>query len=136
MLERGLKLAEPEGYFSLFTDEGQPLKHLLKEAVIQNIMPKYLNKLLATFDPNNRNNRDRTSQLFSSDQSPIEPLSKREKEVLQLVAQGLSNGEIAKQLFIAVGTIKGHNLKIFAKLEVKNRTEAVIKARDLGLVEP
>jgi len=64
----------------------------------------------------------------------IEPLSKRELEVLQLIAQGLSNQEISKQLFLALDTVKGHNRKIFDKLGVQRRTEAVARARDLGLL--
>jgi LuxR family maltose regulon positive regulatory protein len=64
----------------------------------------------------------------------IEPLSERELDVLRLVAQGLSNQEIAHKLFVALSTVKGHNLRIFAKLQVKSRTEAVARARELGLL--
>jgi LuxR family maltose regulon positive regulatory protein len=61
-------------------------------------------------------------------------LSDRELEVLQLVARGLSNREISEQLFLAVDTVKGHNRRIFGKLQVQNRTEAANRARELGLV--
>jgi LuxR family maltose regulon positive regulatory protein len=64
----------------------------------------------------------------------IEPLSERELEVLQLVAQGLSNQEIGQKLFLALNTVKGHNLRIFGKLQAKSRTEAVARARELGLL--
>jgi LuxR family maltose regulon positive regulatory protein len=64
----------------------------------------------------------------------VEPLSKREFEVLQLVAKGLSNRQIAEQLFLAISTIKGYNQRIFAKLQVSRRTEAVARARELGLL--
>ena len=64
----------------------------------------------------------------------IELLSERELEVLRLVAQGLSNQEIAQDLFVALSTVKGHNLRIFAKLQVKSRTEAVARSRELGLL--
>jgi LuxR family maltose regulon positive regulatory protein len=64
----------------------------------------------------------------------IEPLSERELEVLQLVAQGLSNREIAERLFLALSTVKGHNRIIFDKLGVQRRTEAVARARELGLL--
>jgi LuxR family maltose regulon positive regulatory protein len=64
----------------------------------------------------------------------IEPLSDRELEVLGLVAQGLSNREIAERLFITVGTVKTHVHNIHGKLGVQRRTEAAARARELGLV--
>ncbi len=64
----------------------------------------------------------------------IEPLSERELEVLRLVAQGLTNHEISQRLVLALSTIKGHNLRIFGKLQVRNRSEAVARARELGLL--
>jgi LuxR family maltose regulon positive regulatory protein len=63
-----------------------------------------------------------------------EPLSQRELEVLQLVAQGLSNHEIGERLFLALDTVKGHNRNIFSKLQVQRRTEAIARARELGLL--
>jgi LuxR family transcriptional regulator, maltose regulon positive regulatory protein len=65
---------------------------------------------------------------------PTEPLRQRELEVLQLVAQGLSNSEIGERLFLALDTVKGHNRKIFEKLQVQRHTEAVARARELGLL--
>ena len=64
----------------------------------------------------------------------IKPLSERELEVLRLVAAGKSNHEIAANLIISLGTVKRHTVNIFTKLDVKNRTEAVAKARQLGLL--
>jgi LuxR family transcriptional regulator, maltose regulon positive regulatory protein len=64
----------------------------------------------------------------------VEPLSQRELEVLRLVALGLSNREISERLFIALSSVKGHNQMIFGKLQVENRTEAVARARELGLL--
>ena len=63
-----------------------------------------------------------------------EPLSQRELEVLQLIALGLSNREISERLFLALDTVKGHNRRIFGKLLVQRRTEAVAKARSLGIL--
>lgn len=79
---------------------------------------------------------DRTPSLplATPDRSIIEPLSQRELEVLRLIAQGLSNHEIAERLYLALSTVKGHNRVIFGKLDVQRRTEAVARARDLGLV--
>jgi LuxR family transcriptional regulator, maltose regulon positive regulatory protein len=63
-----------------------------------------------------------------------EPLSQRELEVLELIAQGRSNQEICKRLFLALDTVKGHNRRIFNKLQVQRRTEAIARARELGLI--
>jgi len=67
-------------------------------------------------------------------QSLIEPLSERELKVLRLIAHGLSNQEIGDRLFLALSTVKGHNRNIFGKLGVERRTEAVARARELGLL--
>ena len=64
----------------------------------------------------------------------VEALSPRELEVLRLIAQGLSNNEISQKLFLALNTVKGHNRIIFNKLHAQNRTEAVARARELGLL--
>jgi LuxR family maltose regulon positive regulatory protein len=64
----------------------------------------------------------------------IEPLSQREREVLTLIAEGFSNAEISERLFIALDTVKGHNRKIFDKLQARRRTDAVARARELGLL--
>ncbi|RPJ20373.1 MAG: DNA-binding response regulator, partial [Chloroflexi bacterium] len=71
---------------------------------------------------------------LSFDQPLIEPLSQRELEVLRLIAKGLSNREIGERLFLALSTVKGHNRIIFDKLLVQSRTEAVARARELGLL--
>jgi LuxR family maltose regulon positive regulatory protein len=65
----------------------------------------------------------------------IEPLSERELEVLSLINQGYSNAEIAQQLYIAIGTVKRHINNIYGKLEVKSRTQAIVKARELHLLD-
>jgi ATP/maltotriose-dependent transcriptional regulator MalT len=64
----------------------------------------------------------------------IEPLSDRELEVLNLVAQGLSNREIAETLYITVGTAKTHTINIYRKLDVNSRTQAVARAQELNLL--
>jgi LuxR family maltose regulon positive regulatory protein len=66
----------------------------------------------------------------------VEPLSRREIEVLQLVAAGLSNREVGERLFLSLDTVKGHNRNIYGKLEVKNRTQAINKAIDLKIISP
>jgi ATP/maltotriose-dependent transcriptional regulator MalT len=64
----------------------------------------------------------------------VEKLSARELEVLRLIAVGLSNREIAEQLYLSPGTIKTHVHNICGKLGVSNRTQAVVHARDLNLI--
>ena len=93
-------------------------------------------KLLAAFEAEKQKRRRQksASALTSPDQPLIEPLSQRELEVLQLIAQGLSNREIGERLFLALDTVKGHNRKIFDKLQVQRRTEAIARARELGLL--
>jgi LuxR family maltose regulon positive regulatory protein len=131
-LDRALALAEPEGYVRIFVDEGMPMAQLLSEAVAHGIMPDYVGKLLAEFEAEGQKNEDKS--YLPSTQPLIEPLSQRELEVLQLIAQGLSNREISERLFLALSTVKGHNRIIFGKLQVQRRTEAVARARELGLV--
>jgi LuxR family maltose regulon positive regulatory protein len=128
-LERALALAAPEGYVRIFVDEGLPMAHLLSEAAARGMMPDYTGKLLAVF-------QEDKSYLppVPPTQPHIELLSGRELEVLQLIAQGLSNREIGERLFLALDTVKGHNRRIYGKLQVHRRTEAVARARELGLL--
>ncbi|MGI8539886.1 MAG: LuxR C-terminal-related transcriptional regulator [Rubrobacteraceae bacterium] len=122
-LDRALALAEPEGYVRIFADEGPPMARLLTEAAERGKKPEHARKLLAFLDSEE-----------SGSHSPLaEPLSEREMEVLRLVARGLSNREIGDRLFLAVITVKGHNRNIFRKLGVRRRTEAVARAREIGL---
>jgi LuxR family maltose regulon positive regulatory protein len=65
----------------------------------------------------------------------VEPLTPRETEVLKLIAEGMSNREIAQRLYISLSTVKRHNATIFSKLAVYNRTQAVTRGRDLGLLK-
>jgi LuxR family maltose regulon positive regulatory protein len=134
-LERALALAEPEGYVRVFVDEGRPMAQLLSEAAAHRIMPDYTARLLAVFEAEEQKSEDE-SHLPPAlpTQSLIEPLSQRELEVLRLIAQGLSNREIGERLFLALITVKGHNRNIFRKLQVRRRTEAVARARELGLL--
>jgi LuxR family maltose regulon positive regulatory protein len=143
-LQLALTLAEPEGYVRMFMDEGPPMAQLLLEAASRGIMPNYTGKLLAAFESEKRKSDDQsplpaTQPLIEPDARPaksmlIEPLSQRELKILQLIALGLSNREIAERLFLALDTVKGHNRIIFDKLQVQRRTEAVARARELGLL--
>jgi LuxR family maltose regulon positive regulatory protein len=102
------------------------------------MMPDYIGKLLAAFATVESVAQPRADKAdlppASPAQSLSEPLSQRELEVLHLIAQGLSNREISERLFLALDTVKGHNRKIFGKLHVQRRTEAIARARALSLL--
>lgn len=134
LLGEALALAEPGGFIRLFVDEATPMAELLAEAAALGIMPDYTARLLAAFEAGKQKSEDGSSPPRS--QPLIEPLSGRELEILQLIARGLSNQEISARLFLALSTIKGHNRVIFSKLQVQRRTEAVARARELGLLQP
>jgi LuxR family maltose regulon positive regulatory protein len=132
-LERALTLAQPEGYVRIFVDEGDLMRSLLldfrKSSEKQprgndHELTSYVDKLLSTFA---QPKEMQPSKL-------VEPLSQRELEVLRLIAQGLSNRAIGERLFIALSSVKGHNQMIFSKLQAQSRTEAVVRARELGLL--
>ncbi|HLX57114.1 MAG TPA: LuxR C-terminal-related transcriptional regulator, partial [Ktedonobacteraceae bacterium] len=132
LLLDALVLAEPGGFIRLFADEGRPMALLLSQAEASGRMPDYIGKLLAVLKAEEQQSADASHR--SSVQPLLEPLSERELEVLRLIAQGLSNQEISERLYLALDTVKGHNRKIFGKLQVERRTEAVARARELGLL--
>jgi LuxR family transcriptional regulator, maltose regulon positive regulatory protein len=134
-VEQALKLAEPEGFIRIFLDEGAPIMQLLARANALGMLPNYTSRLLAAFEAEGLAIRKESRPGSEQPAQPlIEPLSQRELEVLRLVAQGLSNREISDRLFVALNTVKGHNRVIFSKLQVQRRTEAIARARELGLL--
>jgi len=138
-LEEALALAEPEGFVRIFADEGPPLAPLLFEALQQGIAPKYVRLLLNAFpavDPVQPPFPEIQSTLPNLQSAIVEPLSERELEVLQRIADGLTNREIAERLFLALNTVKAHTRNIYGKLDVHNRTQAVARARALGVLPP
>jgi LuxR family maltose regulon positive regulatory protein len=139
-LERALALAETEGFVRVFVDEGEPLKVLLADyrsllSRQPSITPDdslrrllgYTNKLLAEFPLP-------VAQVPPWPDPLLDPLSKRELEVLQLIAAGASNKEIADALVVALPTAKKHVSNILSKLNASSRTQAVAEARALGLL--
>lgn len=128
-LEEVLAITEPESFARLFIDMGPQMADLLEDARQRNIRTSYVTYILTEFE-----NANHHSTYRVANQALIEPLSERELEVLDLIAQGLSNREICDRLFLALSTVKGHNRRIFDKLQVQRRTEAVAKARELGLI--
>ena len=137
-LEQSLSLAEPGGYIRMFADEGPPMARLLHETTAHGLAPTYIAKLLAAFaakaPKEQRAPETVPSPPVSAQPSLVEPLSERELEVLRLLAAGLSNPEIAQQLYVAVSTIRSHAKSIYGKLDVHGRWEAVQRARELGLL--
>lgn len=126
VLEQAVSLAHSQGYMRVFLDEGEHIERLLKFSITQwqdRDLLAYAHKLLSAFAGEN--------VLPQAPHTGI--LSERELEVLNLIAAGCSNQEIANTLVIATGTAKRHIANIFDKLDVRNRTEAVARARQLGL---
>ncbi len=127
-LEHALAYAKPEGYVRIFVDEGSQMATLLKNVAGRGIERDYTQKILSAFESFIQEDCSKPNQ------SLVEPLSNRELEVLQLITLGLTNREISERLFLALDTVKGHNRRVFGKLGVKNRIEAVTRARELGLL--
>ena len=148
-LLQALALGEPAGFQQIYLDEGQRISVLLRQCQTAqknsgSYLPSadFLERLLAAIPDadSEPEERQRLSQqliepanLKTEAGFPI-TLSAREVEVLALIAEGKSNQEISAQLYLALNTVKRHVYNIFAKLEVKNRTQAVSKARQLGLI--
>jgi LuxR family maltose regulon positive regulatory protein len=132
-LERALTLAESEGYLRLFVDEGPRMARLLYEALSHGIAPEYVQRLLKAF-PMPEPEQSGSKLMRVTDSEWVEPLSKRETEVLQLIAEGLTNQEIASTLYLSLNTVKVHTRNIYGKLDVHHRTSAVARARVLGLL--
>jgi LuxR family maltose regulon positive regulatory protein len=126
-LERALRTAEPEGYVRLFADLGLLMARLLQEARSRAVMPDYVTRLLTAIG-------DDLTSFVPMEAALPEPLSPREQEILELIAAGLTNPEIAVKLVISPETVKKHTGNIYSKLGVRNRTEAAARARALGLL--
>jgi LuxR family maltose regulon positive regulatory protein len=139
-IAQALELAEPEGFISLFVEEGSPIAEslavLLKHDRLGPARAEYIKTILANFSgqaapqpaPLQSETQNQKSEIL------IEPLTPRELEVLQLIAAGDSNQTIADKLVITVRAVKKHTGNIYGKLNVSSRTQAVARARQLGLL--
>ncbi len=126
-LDRLVELAEKQDNLGCFIELGEPMQALLQRYSRQGQVSPFVERLLSGFE----------STLLGKTTTPLptpDILSRRERELLTLVAAGCSNKEIAVQLVISLGTVKRHTVNIFNKLGVKNRTEAVARARELKLL--
>jgi LuxR family maltose regulon positive regulatory protein len=135
-LIRSLALAEPEGYVRTFVDEGPAMGDLLSATwevrqrgrldAAEHVPARYLAKLLAA--------AAQDAAAPGAEERLPEPLSKRELEVLALIAAGDSNGEIARKLFVSMSTVKTHINRLYRKLGARSRTHAVARAREMNLL--
>ena len=126
-LNQALSVPCQGNYIRLFLDEGKSMVELLQTAVSQDIHADEVKRLLTMFTSIEQKKSTITQPL-------VEPLSHRELEVLGYLATGMSNQAIADQLFVSLAAVKWHARNIYGKLEVNNRTQAVARARDLGLL--
>ncbi len=129
-LERALCLAAPEGYVRVFVDGGPPMARLLEEADSRAMAPDDVRRVLAAFPSAG----PRLTGPSGASSEGAELLSEREREVLRHIAAGLTNREIAARLFLSVYTVKAHARSIYDKLDAHSRTQAVAKARELGVL--
>lgn len=134
-LAQAVHLGAPEGYIRRFVDEGPLMATLLSQLREQEQQEEdllYLETLVRAF----RKPPVAQSPRLEREPFPIvlDPLSAREQEVLHLLARGTSNQEIAETLVLALDTVKRHVSNILSKLDATNRTQAVARARTLGLL--
>jgi LuxR family maltose regulon positive regulatory protein len=117
---------EPEGYVRTFVDEGEHLKPLLQKALSKGITPEYAGKLLTIIKAEERQ-RQKTGGAAVR-------LSKREREILRLLAEEFSNKQITDRLNISLSTVKTHVHNILEKMNAGDRNQAVSRARELKLI--
>jgi LuxR family maltose regulon positive regulatory protein len=126
VLDRAIMLAQPEGYVRVFLDEGEPMVKLLFTAKVHQVGGSYLSELLSHVSTD-------SNQALPNTQLLIEPLTKRELELLKLIEQGCTNQDIADRLVISIPTVKRHISNIYSKLGAKNRTQAISLGKELNL---
>ena len=132
-LAKALDLAEPGGFIRLFVDLGPQMADLLKQLLNkQNVAVDYIKQILAAFSEDGRSLSP--SPSHPTPQPLVDPLTHRELDILELLAHRLQNKEIAEKLFISDQTVKGHLKNIYQKLNVRNRRQAVEKARKIGIL--
>ena len=126
-LEEALNLAEAEGHTRIFLDKGPLMAKLLRSVLSRQVSTRFVGTLQASFMPSIEGQTRKSQPL-------IEPLTKRELEVMRYIAAGMSNREIAEEMIVAMGTVAKYTNNIFTKLHVRNRTQAVTEAKALELI--
>ncbi len=129
LLRRGLSFAAERRIVQPFIDEGPELARILYRARAMGLDHPFVGRLLAAFPLDQQSTAAAETQPHS-----VEPLSARELKVLTLLSQGLSNKEVASTLYLSVRTVKWYTSNIYGKLDVSSRTQAIAKARRLGLL--
>jgi LuxR family maltose regulon positive regulatory protein len=140
-----LAMTEKEGHVRVFVDEGLPMFQLLHQAASRGIAPPHVSRLLAAFNMPASDNLYQSGQSNTEGPAPswqtpgpaymAEPLTSREIDVLELIAAGLPNRDIANKLDIALPTVKNHLRSIYEKLAVNNRARAITRAQEIGLLK-
>jgi LuxR family transcriptional regulator, maltose regulon positive regulatory protein len=142
-LAEAVSLAQPEGYVRVLADEGPPMGALLGrlvaaqrtgQAPADGIPLEYLGRLVRATEQHLATTGPRTRPSTAAVPGLVEALTTRELEVLRLLAAGKENQQIAKELVVAVSTVKKHVTHILEKLGAANRTEATARAREFGLL--
>lgn len=133
-LEKALALAAPQDFSFIFGAEGKPMLELLRQAKPGSNFPGFIDRLCSLSEKWGLGENAQRKRKVAQDQL-TEPLRPRELEILQLIATGISNPEISEKLYISVNTVKTHITHIFRKLDVSRRTQAVARARELGILE-
>jgi len=132
-----LSLTQPANYTRLFMEAGPPVVNLLECALTHGITPNYTRKVLAVVQqPSPVDLPSLSSKLPRDDSSSqlLDPLTDRELDVLRLINRGHTNQQIADALVVTLNTVKKHTNHIYSKLGVKNRTQALLKARELKIL--
>jgi LuxR family transcriptional regulator, maltose regulon positive regulatory protein len=128
-----LKQGKPEGFIRTFVDEGRLLKPMLRKALAQGVTPQYTAKLLGIIEAE-ESFRSAAGGKEAAVSKSSEFLSQRELEVLRLVAEGLSNQQIADRLTVSLNTAKTHVHRLFEKLNTKDRLQSVSRAKEMKLI--
>ena len=135
-LERSVALAESGGCVRTFVDSGPSMARMLNELASKGDWPEYIENVLSEFQRTKVVEDSVESFQRVSQDHLVEPLTKREHEVLSLLCNQLSDKEIADELSISVLTAKTHARNIYQKLDVKGRKQAVFQAKILGILPP
>jgi LuxR family maltose regulon positive regulatory protein len=138
-IKESLHLASQDGFISVYTNESYEIAPILALGADPSIPDNYLQKLSSALGLSNESKGAQQAELpgaaaLESNKQLLEPLSSRELEVLGLIDEGLANKEIAQKLSLAPATVKAHIRNLYGKIEAKSRTEALSKARSLGLI--
>ena len=140
VLMRSIQLAKPGGFIRIYVDSGAPIAQLLRQLLTRDFEPEYLGRILVAFPatqlPSHTVHPTRPDQKLPAQQGAalVDPLTDREFEVLTLLAERLSNKEIAKTLTISPFTVKNHLSTIYGKVGAAGRRQAVHQAKQLGLL--